>query len=493
MKSPKIAVHMALILLSAAVISACGDSAAEPSASESFQTTPTADSEPAIVTEKDLRAQILDDLPQTNMDGYTFRIFVRERGDFVEDVGLELEASGDIVNDAIYSRNKLVAERFNCVLQATAIKDDGASLTRAVTQSIQSNEDAFDLVMGQITTLPNLAPEGYFLDWYEELPHIDLTKPWYIGNAAAATSVDGHSYVMIGEYNLDALRFTYCMYFNKQLAENHDLENLYTVVKDGRWTYDYLYKLSTEIYDDLNGDGKKGEEDLLCLSGDPYSAIVTYQYAFDNPIFRVEAGGTPLMVFNTEKANAIVSKLNDLYWNTPGGYTKDWGTGMSTWDDGRLLFYTGFFASAKGYRDLSFDFGIIPYPKYDDAQAQYYTMSDGAHSCMAVPITISNPEYTSIIIEALNAETYKQVVPAYFDTALKVKYSRDDESGEILDLLMDSRVFDFGYIYNNGLAFVIQQLVSVNSSNSESRYTSQMKASQKSFAKIIDAYQDLNH
>ena len=118
-------------------------------------------------------------------------------------------------------------------------------------------------------------------------------------------------------------------------------------------------------------------------------------------------------------------------------------------------------------------------------------MSDGAHSVMAVPITISNPEYTSIILEALNAETYKQVVPAYYDTSLKVKYSRDDETGEVLDLLMDNRMFDFGYIYDTGLAFVIQKLVSVNSSNTESAYATKMKSAEKEYQKIIDAYLDL--
>ena len=58
-------------------------------------------------------------------------------------------------------------------------------------------------------------------------------------------------------------------------------------------------------------------------------------------------------------------------------------------------------------------------------------MADGAHGTMMVPITISDPERTSIIIEALNAETYKQVVPAYYDTALKNRYSRDAESAEM--------------------------------------------------------------
>ena len=39
----------------------------------------------------DARKAVPDDLPEKDMDGYTFRILTRDRSDFVEDVGLEKE------------------------------------------------------------------------------------------------------------------------------------------------------------------------------------------------------------------------------------------------------------------------------------------------------------------------------------------------------------------------------------------------------------------
>ncbi|MBR5680606.1 MAG: hypothetical protein IKX19_08115, partial [Clostridia bacterium] len=258
---------------------------------------------------------------------------------------------------------------------------------------------------------------------------------------------------------------------------------------EGKWTYDYLKSLADMIYTDLDGNGVKDESDRLALSGDPYSAVVTYQYAFDNPLFSLDTEGIPQMTFDRDKAHSIVEKLNALYWETPGGFTSGWGTGSTAWKGGRLLCYTGLFNSASGYRDLDFDFGIIPYPKYDEAQTSYYTMSDGAHGGMMVPITVKDVDSVGLILEALNAETWKKVVPAYYDTSLKVKFSRDTESAEMLDLLMDSRVFDFGYMCGDwGLAFVIQDMVSQNSNNSESTYKAKDKMAQKTFGKIIDAY-----
>lgn len=118
-------------------------------------------------------------------------------------------------------------------------------------------------------------------------------------------------------------------------------------------------------------------------------------------------------------------------------------------------------------------------------------MADGAHGTMMVPITVASPERTSIIIEALNAETYKQVLPAYFDTALKNRYSRDQESGEMLDLLMSCRVFDFGYMYNTGIAFTIQNMVSKNANTTESEYASQITKAETEYAKVIEEYAKL--
>ena len=66
-------------------------------------------------------------------------------------------------------------------------------------------------------------------------------------------------------------------------------------------------------------------------------------------------------------------------------------------------------------------------------------MVDGSHDILAVPITATNLERTGIITEALSAESYKRVIPAYYETALKTKYARDDESVQMLDMIANSR------------------------------------------------------
>ncbi|MBR5870819.1 MAG: hypothetical protein IKZ09_07270, partial [Clostridia bacterium] len=222
---------LALLMLGAMALTACGDSAGTTTKDTAAQTeaAPVVTEEP---TEADLRKAIPDNLPDTDMGGYEFRVWTRTRSDFVEDVGFGMEETGEVVDDAIYSRNRTVEERFNVKFVQHLMPDDSGASAEIV-KSISSGEDTHDVALGQVIAIPKLGTEGYFLDWYTDLPYVNLESPWYIGNAAEALSVAGHAYAMIGEFNLDVLRFTYCMFFNKEIAANYDLENIYDVVNEG--------------------------------------------------------------------------------------------------------------------------------------------------------------------------------------------------------------------------------------------------------------------
>ena len=94
-------------------------------------------------------------------------------------------------------------------------------------------------------------------------------------------------------------------------------------------------------------------------------------------------------------------------------------------------------------RDMETDFGVLPYPKYDEAQSEYYSRVS-YYWANIVPITNAKLDMTGAILEALNCESANYVVPAYYEIALKTKYSRDEESAAMLDLIFENRVVDLG-------------------------------------------------
>lgn len=119
-------------------------------------------------------------------------------------------------------------------------------------------------------------------------------------------------------------------------------------------------------------------------------------------------------------------------------------------------------------------------------------MADGSHHIMAVPMSAADLDMVGVITEALCAESYKTVVPAYYDVALKVKMTRDEESVEMLDLVTSSCMFDFGYVYDNwaGCSFFLQSLVAAKDTNFESYYASKESAASKHYEKVVSSFDE---
>jgi hypothetical protein len=112
---------------------------------------------------------------------------------------------------------------------------------------------------------------------------------------------------------------------------------------------------------------------------------------------------------------------------------------------------------------------------------------------LAVPKTVSDTEFVGIIAEALNAESYKTLVPTLYEIALKTRYLRDEESKKILDLILDGRVADFGYIYDNwkGGSGCLMTLMEKKKPNFESYYDSAQRSLNQNLKKILKAFDAL--
>jgi len=89
------------------------------------------------------------------------------------------------------------------------------------------------------------------------------------------------------------------------------------------------------------------------------------------------------------------------------------------------------------------DFGILPIPKFDEQQP-YHIASTGLPHVMCIPVTTSDLERTGIILEALNAESRLTTLTVYYDTMLVTQVARDEESGEMLDIIFANKIYETG-------------------------------------------------
>ena len=401
--------------------------------------------------------------------------------------------SADVVETAVYRRNSAVEERFNCeiVLLGDAFYAETAN---RINKDITSGDDLIDLVAHHVVSLGLLVGSDLFMNWYD-IPNVNFDKPWWSDSNKELLTHNGVCLMAIGDLSLSAMYQTYATFYNKRLGADYDMPDLFEVVNNGEWTIDTIISYSKDIYMDLNMDGKADEESDLFGYASDYSSRYTYIMSFDNPIYRVNNGSLELTL-RSDKLSSIYAKLIDefsIYRGVQTVYKN--GAGMKPIDifaEGRAMFINATIDAALALRDMEDDYSILPMPKWDEAQEKYITMSDGNHNALAIPVTVQNLEAVGTITEALCAESYKIVFPAYYDVALKVKGTRDAESIKMLDMIVESSAFDFGYIYDGwkGFAVMLYSQLTSNNKNIESAYKRYERSSLKWYNSLLEVFEN---
>ena len=123
------------------------------------------------------------------------------------------------------------------------------------------------------------------------------------------------------------------------------------------------------------------------------------------------------------------------------------GDGLEPVDfsNGKTLFYKANMFDLEKMRSYDIDIGFLPCPKYDEDQEHYYAPSFGAEiSVLLKTLPEERYENVGILLEALAFDTNKNLIPEYKEVLLKTKYARDNESEDMIDIVVNSVSFEFG-------------------------------------------------
>ena len=501
--------HKSLIslLLLAAMLAgtiSCGGTADTPE--ETPQTDESESVQTETTSELDARKAIDDELPDEDFEGAVFTILTYDQ--CKTDVYSE-EANGEVINDAVFERNQTVSERFNTEIEVNSLATN-SEVTNFINTTVMAGDEAFQLVSNHVVQLGSIVMQDLLMNWYD-IPYIDFSKPWWSPSTTEdLTYGDDKAILAVGDLALSSLTGTYCYFYDKTDAETYKLENLYDVVWEGRWTLDYLMNVTKDIYEDLNGNGERDSDDYYGMTQQMKSALNAYLWSCGGKVMQKNSEGIPELVYKSERTNTIVEKLYQLCYESEGVCTqRDFDQSMVTSSADEVIHYINAISFRENltlmtagtldmtinyFRDKETEYGILPYPKLDESQDEYYTMVDGYHSALAVPKSVQNLEFVGIITEALNAESYKTVFPAYYEVALKTKYTYDDESIQMLDMIVDSRVFDFGYVYDafKGMSFIFQRLIGDNKSKDfESYYAQNSSAAIEYYNDLLEYFEEM--
>lgn len=398
---------------------------------------------PAEITDE---TALADPLPAVSLNGESMDALIRTElaYEFLPD-----EGGADVaVSEAIYQRNLFIEETYDVKLNFIATPGDWSNqdnFRNAISNSVLANDGAYDYVAGYQAIIVHNVTAGDFLD-LNTLPYLELSKPWWTQKGIEALTVNNRCYIATGDITVSMLEYLYCMYYNKTLAANHQVENLYDLVDTGKWTHDKLAEISAGTSKDTDGDGGMTEADQFAIisGGD---LLRQFLVAYDTPVMSQNTSGSPELVWYNERTVSAVEKLVRFYGqNSEAFITGDRNKIASLFMNDQALFIQGLFGQAAALRDMDSDFGILPYPKFDEAQAEYLTSTNNNVSMICVPKTCEDPENTALIIEAMCRKSTDTVSAAFYDVALKSKYSRDEDTARMIDLIRNSLSFDFGWV-----------------------------------------------
>ncbi len=159
----------------------------------------------------------------------------------------------------------------------------------------------------------------------------------------------------------------------------------------------------------------------------------------------------PVLSVGSERSYNVFAKVRDMISDKSAYYQGGDSEILDIFREGRSLFMTEVLYHANSMRQSDIEFGILPMPKYDTAQEYYIQCADGfCVSPAVIPATAANPDRSGFIVEALAEASCKMIKPEYYEVILKSKLSRDEESGEMLDIIYKNFVIDNADIYQWG-------------------------------------------
>ncbi|MCL2772601.1 MAG: hypothetical protein FWD71_04545 [Oscillospiraceae bacterium] len=403
---------------------------------------------------------ISDNLPlDLDFNGATIRVWGREVDNVFYTSNWEFteEMTGEIFNDALYARELAVEDRLNVNIEKTLTTTSFDNAYKAV----KAGDDSFDILFANAYDVAPQALEGIYVN-LADFPHIDYNMPWWPDTIMKDVTINGKTYFVTGDITPSVLGFMNCIFFNKKLAADYDISGLYDLVFSGKWTFDKYAEAAKNMYKDLNGNGVVDSEDMFGVTTSDYYDV--YFSAFEIPITTTSPDGSLNLALG-EKFYEAYSKLREFSMDKSAlpqdisnkGETVNYENDVKFFANGQILFFGGLVRFSDYFRAMKDDYGILTVPKWDENQAEYHTTSHANYSLVSVPVTVPSERYGMIgaVMEAMASEGYRTTTPAYFNSTLKDKYSRDEETLKVLDILRNGLEFQPVMIYYKSMGDIL--------------------------------------
>ncbi|MEA4831857.1 MAG: hypothetical protein VB118_04470 [Oscillospiraceae bacterium] len=488
---------LSLVVITAFLLSAfC---ACSPETSGKTGSTQTSTADTSAKTSEISRANTPDKLPDDiDFGGRTITLFVRGDGN---EVWTESETQ-ELINDAVYNRIQRVEDRLKCKIEVYNAGGANTDMLAAIRNQVNTGSSECDLAVCPRYYSISLAPEGCLVNLTNYSNYIDFDAPWYQkGFIKAATIGLDKIYFVTGDASYSSFTIAQGLAFNKKVYEDNlhtSADELYQLVLDKKWTLDKMIEICKGVYQD-DGNGQADDKDIYGFGITPNAAMIPYVVGCGVELSKYDDDGMPELALNTPKTVEFVAKTIDLLNNTTGVFNP--GTSQEAYDLTIAKFKGGTLMMTKcdikdlgSYRDMSDDYGMLPFPMYDENQDNYRSYVGDYSTMWAIPKTAEDINSSAIFLEAFSADGYRYVTPTIYETALKKAYARDDKLSQMLDIINSTVTYDFASLHSSkleGIEYLLIGVFGTKGSNFSSTYEAKEPAITAALEKLKADYENV--
>lgn len=440
------------------------------------------------------RPSAFESAEKQDLEKYVFTIRYADFDDCYSDFHSE-GLNGNVLNDAVYERNMLVEEALNMSIDISW--DAYTAVNESVKTQVSSGDHSFDLFASQRTCLA-LSYGGYLYNM-KDISTLRLDEEWWDQGYIDTMTVNDKLFTVVGDISVASLLFVSSLTFNKRLIEGYGLQIPYDMVRENKWTFDAMKTLLANTSQDLNNDGRMtAGDDIFSLIGwgseSGYSMVYSTGFKFMNR----NAEGDVVLEYDSEKFISIIEKVREI-WDPAFTYFNNASSRdehVATWKifaDGQAVCADIVLSKIGTYfMDMTDDYGIVPLPKFDEAQQDYITYSGFTVPMMMIPANEQDAERTGIIMEALGSASYDNVTPKLLEIVTKVKNVRDEDSSEMINVIIRNKIFDTAHFFDlPGYGSITRNLIATPTINPASSLKAYKTGAERQWTKIQEDFDKL--
>ncbi len=444
--------RIALILLAAMLLSSCGGTAA-PTETEPAENTETA----ADIQETEAAGY---DYAAHDFGGYTFHII---NMDTIYSMHTRItvdELNGDALNDAMYNRQLTVEEGLNVRVEELVTPADNyfSELLTTVQNTVSAGDSTYDMAYIPPSMGASVLTGGYMANILD-VKAIDLENEWY--NQAYNAEMAAYGVLPMGMSAASIMLYDsfWMLFFNEDMMTDRNLEFPYDLVREGNWTMDKFHEYC------LAAASANGDESFAWSQNGSATYGVTMQnqaaYRFlcsmNESIVRNKDGEIVMTAGSESFYNALDTASRLLSFDDGAAYVggnddmnAEKGGYMYPFSVERAMFLTAEVCKSQGFRDFDFNYGIVPFPKYDAQQENYITCAYQNAFAFGFLTSGSDIERAAVVLDAMSYEGWQTVVPTYLHVTVEHKGLRNEDSVEMLEFVLSNTYMDIGQAFGFG-------------------------------------------